>query len=134
VIADPGAVLGWTALGAMPLTAAVGALVRRRMRGPLAVRMRPHYALGYAALVAAGAHLATTTSSMGGANATGIWLATAALAALGVQAFVGASLQSPGTWRAPLRRWHLVVFVVALAAAGMHVLLNAPVAGAMMMR
>lgn len=62
--------------------------------------------------------------SMAGESAAGLWLATLALLGLIWQALLGTNLQSPGDYRKPLRRWHLVTFAaVALFASG-HVLLN----------
>lgn len=87
--------------------------------------MRPHFWLGYLALIAACAHVALTTGAMGGTNATGIWLATFALIGIGAQAFLGTNLQSPGAYRVPLRRWHVVVFFATFALAFAHVALNA---------
>ncbi|MGC1380372.1 MAG: hypothetical protein WA814_05040 [Candidatus Baltobacteraceae bacterium] len=119
-----GPVAGWIALALIPLAAAGGWITRRFVKGAFRSRMRPHYFLGYAALVLTLVHLATSMGSMGGANSTGIWLATFALLGLGWQALIGTNLQSPGGYRIVLRRWHLVTFVaVAIFAVG-HVALN----------
>ena len=101
-------------------------MLRRFARGRFVVRMRPHYVLGYGALALAIVHLSSSMGGMGGANATGIWLATLAIFALGIQAFIGTNLQSPGLYRLPLRRWHLVVFTCAAIFAVAHVAYNAP--------
>ena len=117
---------GWLALFLIPLTAGLGWLLRRFARGRFTVRMRPHYFLGYAALVLTLVHLSESMGGMGGANPTGIWLATLATLALGVQALVGTNLQSPGLYRVALRRWHLVAFAGAFVFAAGHVAYNAP--------
>ena len=70
----------------------------------------PHYVLGYAALAIAALHIIMVIGSMQAANAKGLWFATFAFGGLAVQAFLGASLQSPGVYRAPLRRWHTLLF------------------------
>jgi hypothetical protein len=86
--------------------------------------MRPHYAIGYAAFAFALLHLSLSMGATAGADSTGLWLATLALLGLGWQALVGSNLQSPGDYRAVLRRWHIGTFVaVALFALG-HVVLN----------
>ena len=110
----------------MPGVAALGLILRRAGRGAIPARMRPHLVLGYAAAGLAVVHVAMTTGAMGGANSNGIWLATFALFGLGLQAFVGANLQSPGTYRVPLRRWHLILFWTVLLLAIGHVVLNSP--------
>lgn len=84
--------------------------------------------LGYAVLVLASVHMWLSTSGMAGANANGIWFASFALLGLGVQAFIGASLQAPGAYRGPLRRWHLYIFVIVLGLSFGHVLFNGPMA------
>jgi hypothetical protein len=121
---NPSALVAWSAVLAVPLNAAAGWLLRRRGRGSFVVRMRPHYVLGYAALVLAALHIALVGKSMGAANAAGIWLATFAMGGLALQAFVGTNLQSPGAYRTLLRRWHLVLFfAIALLILG-HVVLD----------
>ena len=89
--------------------------------------MRPHFVFGYAALAFTLVHLSLSMGSMRGADSTGIWLATLALLALGLQALLGTNLQSPGAYRVPLRRWHLVLFVAIAALAIGHVALNSAV-------
>jgi hypothetical protein len=119
-----GPISGWLALALIPLAAGVGWISRRVLGGPFRLRMRPHYALGYAAALFALIHLFTSTGSMAGADSTGIWLATLALLGLMWQAVVGSNLQSPGSYRGLLRRWHLITFAVVIVFAAGHVLLN----------
>jgi len=87
--------------------------------------MRPHFAIGYAALAVTLIHAWFSTAAMRGADSTGIWLATFALLALILQTLVGSNLQSPGAYRAPLRKWHLLLFAIVLGLAIGHVALNA---------
>ncbi len=116
--------VAWSAAVAVPLTAVAGWLLRRWGRGRFAIRMRPHFVLGYGALSIAAVHLALVIGKMAVGNPAGIWLATFAFGGLGVQAFVGTSLQSPGAYRVPLRRCHATLFwMIALLIVG-HVLLN----------
>ena len=122
-----GAVAGWIAFLAVPLTALAGWFFRRVARGVFVRRMRPHFVLGYAALGFALVHVFLSMGSMRGAGSTGIWLATLALLALGLQALVGANLQSPGAYRVPLRRWHLAAFMTVAVLASGHVALNSAV-------
>ena len=124
----PSDLAAWAALVLLLFTAALGWILRRLGRGSFIARMRPHMWLGYAVLVLAFVHMSLSTSGMAGANTNGIWFATFALLGLGVQAFIGASLQSPGVYRAPLRRWHLYVFVLVLGLLFGHVLFNGPMA------
>ena len=119
-----GPTAGWLALGAIPLAAAAGWILRRLVRGPLRVRMRPHYVIGYAVLALAIVHVSFSMHAMAGADATGIWLATLALLGLLWQALVGSNLQSPGGYRTLLRRWHLGTFGAVMLLAAGHVLLN----------
>ena len=115
---------GWIALALIPVTAGAGWFTRRQQRGQFRYRMRPHYILGYVALGFALLHGAFSMGAIAGADATGIRFAAAAIFGLGWQALLGSNLQSPGDYRKPLRRWHLVTFVaVAMFAAG-HVLLD----------
>jgi hypothetical protein len=118
------AAAGWLAFGLVPLGAALGWITRRLSAGPLRTRMRPHYVAGYAALGFALVHVGTSMGSMAGADATGVWLATLALLGLIWQALLGSNLQSPGYYRKPLRRWHLVTFAAVVLFAGGHVLIN----------
>lgn len=116
--------VAWTAAFAVPLNAAAGWLLRRWGRGRFVIRMRPHYVLGYAALAIAAIHVALVAGQMGAANPAGIWLATFAFAGLGLQTFAGANLQSPGAYRTPLRRWHIVLFLTILVLIAAHVALD----------
>ena len=86
--------------------------------------MRPHYVAGYAVVAVALVHAGSSMAAMAGADATGVWLATLAMLGLIWQALLGSNLQSPGDYRRPLRRWHLVTFVAVAALASGHVLLN----------
>jgi len=118
-------VAGWIALGLLPLTAAAGLVLRRFARGSFIRRMRPHFIIGYAALIFAVLHLALSSGFMAAANSNGIWLATFATVGLGAQAFSGASLQDPGAYRKPLRGWHVRLFWAVLVLSVLHVALNA---------
>lgn len=119
-----GPVTGWMALAAIPLAALAGWILRRFARGRFGTRMRPHYVVGYAALALAVLHLSFSMGAMAGADSTGIWLATIALFGLGWQALVGSNLQSPGGYRAVLRRWHLGTFAAVVLFAIGHAMLN----------
>ncbi len=119
-----GPIAGWLALAAIPIVALAGWLTRRFARGALRVRMRPHYVAGYAVVAVALVHAGSSMAAMAGADATGVWLATLAMLGLIWQALLGSNLQSPGDYRRPLRRWHLVTFVAVAALASGHVLLN----------
>ncbi len=121
---------GWVALALAATAAAAGPLLRRFVRGRFIVRMRPHYVLGYGALAVACVHTWHAMGGMTGAGALGIKCATLALLGLVVQAFVGASLQSPGAYRAVLRRWHLATMAVVLTLATVHAAVNGPLAPA----
>lgn len=118
---------GWVAFVLLPLAALSGWMLRR-IGGRYAVRMRPHYVVGYGAVTLAAAHAWAATGTMGGADARGIWIATAAFLALLAQTFFGVSLQAPGAYRVLLRRWHGVTFLAVLALAAVHVVLNGPAA------
>ena len=121
---NPSELAAWGALSTVPLNAVGGLFLRRISRGRFTHRMRPHYVLGYAAFGLAAMHLLLSAGDMRSANANGIWLATFAFGGLGLQTFVGMSLQSPGAYRAPLRRWHMFLFwSIAVLIVG-HVALN----------
>ena len=126
MIASSSAALGWVGAGAIVLAAMLGWTLRRFRRGPVGVRMRPHLAIGYVTLAAAGIHAATSGPSMAVAATTGIWAATAACAALALQAFVGASVQAPGSYRRPLLAWHRTLLWLIIVLVGVHLALNAP--------
>jgi hypothetical protein len=123
-----GPLSGWIALALVPLAAVAAWVLRRFVRGAFVRRMRAHYLVGYAALLVALAHAGLSMGTTSGANATGIWLATLAIFALGSQALLGANLQSPGAFRIPLRRWHLTTFCVVAALAVGHVAFNSSIA------
>lgn len=123
------ALSGWIACALIPLAALAGWILRRLGRGRYALRMRPHYVLGYGAAALAGAHAWTSAAGMAGAGALGMWLATFGFGAMLVQAFLGLSLQAPGAYRVGLRRWHVLTFAVAAALVVAHVVLNGPGAG-----
>lgn len=118
---------GWGALVAIPLAAVLGAILRRMKKGVrLGLRMRPHVAIGYAVSASAVVHVATAARASSSSDPAGIWIGAAALLALMLQTFVGASLQAPGAYRRPLLRWHMVAFWSALGLALAHVALDAP--------
>ena len=117
---------GWVALGALPAAALLGAALRRRRGARLALRMRPHVALGYAALACAVVHAMWSMRALASADARGNAFGAAALAAFFAQAFAGASLLDPGAYRNALRRWHVVIFWSVLGLALAHVVLDAP--------
>ncbi|HEY6325323.1 MAG TPA: hypothetical protein VIW73_02260 [Candidatus Cybelea sp.] len=115
---------GWLALGAIPVAAAAGWILRRFIRGRFSLRMRPHYVIGYAVLALAIVHLSFSMRAMAGTNATGLWLASLALLGLIWQVLLGSNLQSPGGYRTVLRRWHLGTFAAVMLLAAGHALLN----------
>ncbi|HEV2738750.1 MAG TPA: hypothetical protein VGU66_09240 [Candidatus Elarobacter sp.] len=120
------ALAGWIGAGALVLAAVLGWVLRRMRGGPIAARMRPHLVLGYTTLAAASIHAATSGPSMSVATTTGIYAASVALAALAVQAFVGASLQAPGSYRRPLLAWHRTLLWLIVVLVGVHLVFNAP--------
>ncbi len=124
------ALSGWIACALIPLAALAGWILRRFVRGRYALRMRPHYLLGYGAAALAGAHACTSAGGTTGADALGIWLAAFGFGAMLVQAFLGLSLQAPGAYRIGLRRWHVLTFAAAGALVVAHVVLNGPGAAA----
>lgn len=119
-------IIAWSAVPAIPIGAASGFLLRRYFKGRYIARMRPHYVIGYAALGLACVHLAIVMGNMYGADVTGIWLATLALAGLGAQALIGTNLQSARSSRALLRRWHTALFFAICALVAGHIALNYP--------
>ena len=120
------ALSGWLAFGVIPLGAVSGVVLRRVRRGRFALRMRPHYVLGYGAAGLAATHAWAAAGGMAGADGAGIWCATCASAALLLQLFYGVSLQAPGAYRAGLRRWHVITFWAVVALAAAHVVRNGP--------
>lgn len=121
----PSDIAAWLATALVPATAAAGWLLRRLGAGAFVLRMRPHFALGYAALLFASIHLALSMGNAGSASRAGLWCAALALAGIGLQTFSGTNLQSPGAYRVVLRRWHTVLFWIVAALVVGHVLLNA---------
>ncbi len=119
-------IAAWFALALIPLTAAIAWALRRWGSGAFALRMRPHYFLGYLALFGALYHTMAAMTSTSGANANGLWFAGLATLGLGMQAFLGTNLQSPGVYRRPLRRWHTTLFWLTAAFALAHIVLNGP--------
>ena len=117
---------GWVALGALPAAVVLGAALRRRRGARLALRMRPHVALGYVALGCAVVHAMWSMRALGSADARGNWAGAAALVAFLAQAFAGANLLDPGAYRNALRRWHVVIFWSVLVLALAHVVFDAP--------
>ena len=118
-------VTGWLAI-ALVLAAATLAIILRRLRTtpPLVRRMRPHYVLGYAALIFAVLHVYFAMGSMRGEDPNGLCAATGALFALGAQTFVGASLQDPGGYRRTLRAWHIGILATLVALLVWHITAN----------
>ena len=76
-------IAGWIGAGAIAAAGLLGWALRRLRHGPLAVRMRPHLALGYAAFGAALVHAATAGQAMGEMSGTEIRFATAPWRCLG---------------------------------------------------
>jgi cytochrome b561 len=118
------AAFAWLALLLLPSTALCGWMLRRLGRGPVVARMRLHFFLGYAAFALALAHMALSLGGTRVADFGGMFLASFALLGLGMQAFVGTNLQSPGAYRGLLRRWHVWLFCIVLALATGHVLMS----------
>ena len=120
-----GALSGWSSLAAF--TAAIfAAIALRRFKRtpPLVRRMRPHYVLGYSALAFAVAHAGLSMGAMSQTTSMSLWLATVALFILGIQTFVGASLQDPGGYRRLLRGWHIALLVAIAGTAAAHIMAN----------
>ncbi len=119
------AVAGWASTLLVVAAALCGVALRRIWkRSPLIRRMRPHYVVGYAALALALVHVFYAMGAMRGVNATSIRFAVAALAVLGLQTFVGASLQDPGAYRGVLRTWHMTAFAASVLLVAVHVIAN----------
>jgi|SRR5580700_295053 hypothetical protein len=109
----------WLAAGLVVLTALAGWILRRFLSGAIAVRLRPHFVLGYAALALAAFHGMLAMGAMRVLGSGGGWLAFLAFGGLALQTYLGASLQAPGIYRGVLRRWHLVTALgVAILIAG----------------
>lgn len=119
------AIAGWAGVAAIVITACSGILFRRWWKfAPVIRRMRPHYVLGHAALALALAHVFFALPLLPDAGGTGIRYAAAAFVVLGLQTFVGVSLQDPGSYRRLLYRWHLVAFAAILVLGAVHVVAN----------
>ncbi len=120
---DASAISGWASIGAILAALGAGIALRRLKRTPpLVRRMRPHYVLGYTAFAFACAHVIFAMRLMRQTSGGGIRFAAIALIALGVQTFVGASLQDPGGYRRPLRAWHLTIIGVVALTLAVHVM------------
>jgi hypothetical protein len=94
---------------------------------PYLVRMWPHYWVGYIllALTLAHAWVPMQAGYARHANAMGLWMATAALGALLLQAVLGFALQDRKlTTRAAIRRWHYWLMVAIVSGVAAHVWLN----------
>lgn len=114
----------WLAVILFPSTAIAGWILRRYVKGKFVVRLRPHFVLGYAVLALGGIHGLFAMSRMGTLTATNLWFATFAIGGLALQTFVGLNLQAPGSYRAPLRRWHLTIGCIVAALIAAHVALT----------
>lgn len=122
---------GWVLMALLPLTIALPFLQRRAVRradsGPALQRMQAHYWLGYLIAVLVLLHAGV---SMGGgvalrSQATGIYLASGALALVVVQVFLGLLLREPSLRRrAVMQRRHFWVMVGIVALALGHIALN----------
>lgn len=121
---NPGDVTAWFATALFPSTAVAGLVLRRFLTGAFAIRLRPHFILGYAVLGLAFIHAFVAMPNAHALGVTDLRLAALALFGLGLQTFVGMSLQAPGIYRGILRRWHVATTVaVAILIAG-HILLT----------
>lgn len=119
-----GDVAAWAAVALFPLTFAAGWILRRYIAGAFAIRLRPHFVLGYAVLALGTVHGMLAIGGIRTIGQTDLWIALLAFAGLSLQTFLGASLQAPGVYRPLLRRWHfLTAGAVAILIAG-HVLLT----------
>jgi len=120
------AVTAWCAVALFGATATIGWVLRRFGKGALTKRLRPHFLLGYGALLCAIAHVSLSMGDVDGANGSGIWFAGLATAGLTLQTLVGTNLQSPGIYRLVLRRWHIALLLIIAVLAIGHIVLNAP--------
>jgi len=94
---------------------------------PYLVRMWPHYWAGYMLLALALAHawVPMQAGYARHANATGLWMATAAFVALLLQVVLGFALQDTKlTTRATVRRWHYWLMVAIVGGVAVHIWLN----------
>jgi hypothetical protein len=110
----------WT-VAAMLLTQAALGLSRANRH----VLRRLHIVLGILFLPVTFVHswLSMKTVSMESANATGLWIATAAFLLLAVELLLGATLIRSSESAPSLRRVHLAVGLGIVFLAGVHVLL-----------
>ena len=93
---------------------------------PFLQRMWPHYWLGYLSFFASFTHAwLAMRNGMREINAPGVWVATAALAAIVWQISVGLLLRNPAqSNRRNLRRLHLWTMIVVAGLIVVHVALN----------
>jgi len=91
------------------------------------IRMQPHYWMGYALLPLTLAHawVPMQAGYARRANILGLWIATAALVALLLQAVLGITLQNRKLPpRAAVRRWHYWLMVAISCGVAAHIWLN----------
>jgi hypothetical protein len=94
---------------------------------PYLVRMWPHYWAGYALLAISFAHawVPMRAGYARGANAAGLWIATATLGGLLLQAALGLGLKDPKLQvRTGMRRSHYWLMVAIGAGVMAHIALN----------
>lgn len=114
----------WFATALYPATGVAGCVFRRFVSGPFVARLRPHYYLGYVVLALGIGHTLLSLGNVPSIGSLDTWIAIWALVGLGLQTFIGLSLQAPGGYRQPLRRWHLIAtFAVFVLILG-HVVLS----------
>jgi hypothetical protein len=114
----------WFAVALFPCTALAGWVLRRFFAGAVVARMRPHMVLGYAVLGLGALHGTLAMGNVRVMSGPDTWIASAALAGLGLQTFLGLSLQAPGVYRPALRRWHVVTTWTAGVLIAGHVALT----------
>ena len=106
---------------------AIGITLRRfKNAPPILQRMRPHFWLGYGALIVAVLHMFATFPMMGHVSNRGLDYATIALVALAAQTVVGMTLRS-GTMRRAMRVIHLTLIAILAFTVALHVVLNGSV-------
>jgi len=121
---DGSDIAAWLASLLFLASALLGWVLRRFASGGFIQRMRPHFVVGYAVLALAVGHALLSFANTRSISSADLWVAVVALAGLLFQAFLGLSLQAPGAYRAPLRRWHTVAFwAIAVLIIG-HILLT----------
>ena len=119
LVTGAGDLAAWSAAILFPLTGVAGWVLRRYSRGAILTRMRPHFVLGYAVLAIGTVHGMFAMGAMRAMSRLDVWFAVLALLGLGLQLFVGLSLQAPGAYRSTLRRWHVVTtWAVAVLIVG----------------